>query len=144
MRQEWEQAAELLARYRSGLLAVMRLKRENKRLIARSGPGNNLTSVMSADKGCYTPPARPDAYNALAAVAGNCCRLQALLAETELIEEALAVLPADERLLLVMRYVDGHSMAAIAEGLQYASRQSVYTAKSKALQNFSANLGLKA
>lgn len=136
-----ELAIEELKQYRYYVCRIAQLNNEIAILAQQSAPHNNLTAQMDANKGGYTPPARPDAFKVLNTVVIKKAKLQELWWRIERIEDALSVLPADQSRLLIMKYVDDWHINSIADNFSYSSRQSAYSLLKKSVTNFSQSLG---
>lgn len=134
---ETELAVERIKQYRSYVLRVVELHNDIDYLAQQSAPHNNLTAQFDANKGGYIPPARPDAIRILNLLNFKRLRIIELEKLAARIERALALLPEEERLVIIMKYVDNWHVNLIAEHFGYASRQSVYSLLKRSVTNFS-------
>lgn len=132
-----ELAVGCIKQYRAYALQIVKLRNDIKFLTGQSAPRNNLTARFDDNKGGYIPPARPDAMKILTMINNKQQRIAELEESLRHTERILALLPEEERLILIMKYVDRWHVNAIAEYYGYASRQSVYSLLSKSVTNFS-------
>lgn len=136
-----ELAANELKQYRFYVCRIAQLYNDIDFLTQQSAPHNNLTAQLDTNRGGYVPPARPDAFKVLNAIASKKVKLHELYMRVESIENALAVLTDEQRRLLIMKYIDGWHINSIADQFNYASRQSAYSLLKKSVTNFSQFLG---
>ena len=136
-----EFAANELKQYRFYVCRIAQLYNDIDFLTQQSTPHNNLTAQLDANKGGYVPPARPDAFKVLNAIVSKKAKLRELYMRIEYVENALAVLPDEQRRLLVMKYMDDWHINSIADQFNYASRQSAYSLLKRSVTNFSQVLG---
>lgn len=129
-----------LENYRSYVTLTCNLQRKVSDALKRSGPNQRITAQIDANRGGYVPPAHPDAYTDLSVLAKKQSEIANLMDKINAIEDGLAMLGSEERMVLVMKHMDQWTMAAIAEYLGYSSRQSIYTLYSKALKKFAKSL----
>lgn len=132
-----EQTIERIKQYRAYVLRIVKLHNDIDYLARRSAPRNNLTAQLSGDKDGHTSPARPDAVNVLSQINNKRIRILELEWLVERMESSFALLTCKEREVLIMKYIDGWHVNAIAEYFGYASRQSVYSLLNRAVTNFS-------
>lgn len=136
-------AAKYLGEYYPMLGEIKRLQKERLRFMLQNSPRNKLTSVYDSEGGTAAP-SHDSTIKTLADI-NRCRQLIAIkLSALENILDALERMETDERLALIMRYVDGHSVKVICNTLNYSSRQSVYNLLDSADTKFSQNLGINA
>lgn len=139
-----ERALEYIKQYRAYVLKVTKLHNDIEYLASLSAPHNNLTAHLDANKGGYIPPAHPDAMKTLKLINFKQQLINKIESSLKYTERALALLPEEERLVLIMKYIDGWHVNAIAEYYGYASRQSVYSLLKSSVTNFSQYLSKNA
>ena len=137
-------AIERLTEYYNTMNTIKRLNKEIAWAVKQGGPKNKLTACYDENKGGYVSPAHDSAIRVFAGIQGKKATIMASLVMLEEVMDALSNLSRDERLALVMRYVDDHPIKTICTELNYSSRQSVYTLLSSAAEKFSRNLGFDA
>lgn len=137
-------AAEYLSEYYNILNTVNRLKKEIAFAVKQGAPKSKITASYDNNKGGYVAPIHDDALKTSAGILKKTAAIQNYLLILEEMTDTLGTLSADERLALIMRYVDDHPIKVICTELNYSSRQSVYSLLSTALEKFSRNWGFDA
>lgn len=132
-----ELAVEKIKEYRNYICCVMRLHNDIEYLTRQTAPHNHLTAQFNADDAGYTPTVQPDTMKLLMSIRAKQQSIKKIEACLERIERCLALLPEEERLMLIMKYVDCWQVSSMADYFGYASRQSVYTLLKRAVTNFS-------
>lgn len=137
-------AEDYLSAYYSKLNEIKRLQRELNRIMLQCAPCNKLTAGYDNNKGGATTRVHNSAIRTFADINQLKQLIAAKLAIVEDILDALDNMGMDERLALIMRYVDSHSVKVICNTLNYSSRQSVYNLLDSAGKKFSKNMGINA
>lgn len=137
-------AAEYLSEYYNILNTIKRLKKEITFAVKQGAPKSKITASYDNNKGGYVTPSHDDALKTSLNIFKKTAAIQDYLLILEEMTDALGTLSTDERLALIMRYVDGHPIKVICTELNYSSRQSVYSLLSTALEKFSRNWGFDA
>ena len=135
-------AVEYLGEYYNMLNTVKRLNKEIAFAIKQGVPKNKLTASYDDNKGGYVSPSHDDALKSSSSILQKKLTILEYLGILEEITDALANMNHDERLAIIMRYVDNHTVKVICTELKYSSRQSVYTLLSSAEEKFARNLGI--
>ncbi len=130
------EAIERLKRYRSNLFKIRRLQYDMDQLYRSAAPSMNITSHYDANKGGYVPPAHSDAFKDLASIAVIKAKVVELYLDIDDIENALGLLEREQRLVLIMKYIDEYSISLITEALGYSSRQTTYSILKTAVKRF--------
>lgn len=134
---EKELAVKKIKEYRSCICHVTQLHNDIDYLTKQTAPRNHLTAQFSADdRGCASTM-QPDTMKLLASIKLKQQRISELEACLKRIERSLALLPEEERLTLIMKYVDCWQISSMADYFGYASRQSVYSLLKRSVTNFS-------
>lgn len=126
--------------YRNIIFAIRIRQKKMAKLIQAAAPAQKLTTSYEIHEGSYQPK-RFEAIDALEAIAHNKQLIDSGFDRLEQVENALAFLEEEERLFLVMYYVDAMSVSYIASALNYASRQSIYNLRERAVTKFSQIMG---
>lgn len=137
-------AARYLSDYYNILNTIKRLNKEIDFAVKQGGPKSRITASYDDNKGGYVTPSHDDALKTSSNILKNKAAIWNYLAILEEMTDVLSTLNYNERMALIMRYVDGHPIKVICAELNYSSRQSVYSLLSSALEKFSRNWGFKA
>lgn len=132
-----ELAVEKIKGYRSYICRMIQLHNDIEYLARQTAPRNHLTAQFNADDVGYAPTVQPDTMKLLMSIRFKQQSIRKIEACLERIERSLALLPEEERLILIMKYVDCWQVSSMADYFGYASRQSVYTLLKRAVTNFS-------
>lgn len=134
------EAIQSLQDYRNIIFAIRIRQKKMAKLIQNAVPAQKVTASYEVNEGSCQPK-RAEAIDTLEAIAHNKQLIDSGFDKLEQVEGALAFLTDEERLFLIMHYVDTMSISSIACALNYASRQSIYNLQEKAVTKFSQIMG---
>lgn len=134
------EAIQSLQDYRNIIFAIRIRQKKMAKMIQNAAPAQKVTASYEVHEGSCQPK-RAEAIDTLEAIAHNKQLVDSGFDKLEQVEGALAFLTDEERLFLIMHYVDTMSISSIACALNYASRQSIYNLQEKAVTKFSQIMG---
>lgn len=130
------EAIERLKKYRSNLFKIRRLQYDIEQLYQSTAPSMNITSRYDENRGGYVPPAHNDAFKDLTSIMSMKAKVVELYLDIDDVENALSLLEREQRLVLIMKFMDEYSISLITEALGYSSRQTTYSILRNAVKTF--------